>query len=332
MLALAVMGLALGHERLWQGLRGREPRAWAAAAALVALVAYFATAGRFFPLHAPWYWPGPGFLVMYAVLGLAGRRAYAAWRAGEPLDAETAVWLLVAAYGCLAAVRTLMHGYNEYTRYQAPVALIGWVGLATVFLPRLTGLAPRCGNACLAVVVGVLGAFNAAHELAGYMQPHERVSGPMGTVLAEPRYAGPYLAALGYVRAHTHPGDAIVAAPMEASFYLFTGLDNVLHEDQLFLGYLTTEAEQRAAIARVEAHRVRYVLVSNYGHERADFGVGYMPLLGQWLARRCGVVVDQGSQAGYRVRVYATPYAGEMARFTAPALALAGMLTPEDRP
>jgi hypothetical protein len=254
---------------------------------------------------------GPGFLVLGGLLVAAARRL----RHGPPSPTLVA-WTLVAAYGLLVATRTLMLGYNDYTRYQAPVALIAWVALAARWLPGWLGVRPGQGGhaAAMGALTGlalVLGGQPAVAELARYAGPHEPVTGAVGTVLAEPTFARPFNAALAFLRAHLRPGEAIVAAPMEASFYLFTGRENVLHEDQLFWGYLTTAAEQQAAIRRMEDRRVRYVLVSTYAMGPHAFGVNYMEELGAWLRGRCTLAAEF-ARPGYGVRIYATPFAEGM--------------------
>lgn len=309
-LAIGVMAIAWTHRRAWESLKSGRP--WGAIALLAAL-GVLAVFGRFYLQTADLYWMGPGFLVLFGVVGVSAARLWTDFRRGEAPSPEWVAWTLLGAYGCLVATRTLMTGYNDYMRYQAPVALVAWVALAVRWLPGWWGgldEARPVALGLLAGVVGVLGVQNAARELSGYLAPHAAVSGPAGTVLADPGFAGPYNQALGYVRAHLRPGEAIVAAPMEASFYLFTGVDNVLHEDQLFWGYLTTDAEQQAAIRRLEARHVRYVLVSDYGQDLHVFGRDYMPLLGGYLRDRCQVVGDYASTK-YRVRVYATPSAAE---------------------
>lgn len=313
-LVLAVMGLALLAPRVLAKLRAGQPEGLLGLVATLAVGASVAWRGGFFLDTAPHYWMGPGFLVLFGVIGATGWRLVQRLRAGEAPAAAEAIWFMLATYGCLVATRTLMLGYNDYTRYQAPVALLAWVALATRWLPAAFERAGRpvlarpAAMGALVGVIGVLGLVQAGRELAGYLGPHVAVTGPVGTVMARADQGGPFLAALAHVRAHTQPGDAIVAAPVEDTFYLFSGLDNVLKEDQLFWGYLTTPAEQQAAIRRLEARRVRYVLVSSYEEARHAFGVDYMPLLGNWVKQRCRPVAAYGTRA-YRVQVYATPYA-----------------------
>jgi hypothetical protein len=314
LLVLWVMTVALTLCRMLESMRRFEPwgRAWVFATLAGGVV--LLGKGGFYLANAGHYWMGPGFLLLFGVLlGVAGHLR-SAWQARTPPDPRLVVWALIGAYGCLVATRTLMLGYNDYMRYQAPVALIAWVALASRWLPAWLGACgwllkgQRPGQALLCVLVGVLGLQQAQSELTGYLAPHVAVTGSVGTVLATPEFALPFLGALAYVKSHTRPGDRIVAAPMEASFYLFSGLDNVLHEDQLYWGYLTTHAEQQAAIARMEDRHVCYVLVSNYGDRLHGFGTTYMQDLGQWLKTECHPVARFGT-AGYRVQVFATHFA-----------------------
>jgi hypothetical protein len=317
-LVLCVMALALCLRALGGALVRREARGLVLALGVLAGAGWLVIRGGFYLQNASHYWMGPGFLVLFGLLVAIAAQLRANWRDGRAPEATLVVWTLIGAYGCLVATRTLMLGYNDYTRYQAPVALIAWVALASQWLPAwleargLSLIHRPTGVAILSAVVAVLGLQQAQHELAGYLAPHVAVTGEMGTVLAPREFGEPFLAALAYVKSHTRPGDRIVAAPMEASFYLFSGLDNVLHEDQLFWGYLTTHAEQQAAIARIEDSHVCYVLVSNYGEGVHGFGTAYMQDLGHWLFTQCHVVAEYGNK-GYRVRVYATHFAPDYA-------------------
>ena len=134
----------------------------------------------------------------------------AAWAAGRP-SPVLAAWILIAAYGLLVALRTLMLGYNDYTRYQAPVALIAWVALAWRWLPAWLGERPGrpAAMGALAGVALVLGGQPALAELVRYAGPHEPVTGAVGTVMAETAFARPFNGALAYLRAHLRPGEAI---------------------------------------------------------------------------------------------------------------------------
>ena len=274
----------------------------------------------FWLAHAREYWMGPGFLLLFALLFALGRRLLAAWRRGEPLAPRDVAWTLVGAYGCLVAVRSLMLGYNDYTRYQAPVVLVAWVALAGSWLP---GAAVRRGwlslpghsraRGLLTGLALLLGLQHLTGHVGAYIQPHVAVSGPAGTVLAEPAFGVPYNQALSFLNQRLKPDERIVAAPMEASFYMFTGRPNVLKEDQLFWGYLTTSAEQAGAIARMQAGRVRYMLVSNYRMGSQVFGLTYMQDLGRFLHERCRVVAVYGAEPGYKLTIYELPPPGRAA-------------------
>jgi hypothetical protein len=305
---LAVVGASWGL-----ALLAARSRVAAAGAAIALAGAVWLLRGSlgFYWDNAHIYWVGPGFLLLFAVAGGVVWRIARVVRSSGRLDAATVLWGLLAAYGCLVAARTLMTGYNDYTRYQAPVALVAWVAAGAVWLPawlraRGWGLDARVGYAGLAFVALVLGERHLVGHARMYLAPHVAVTGEVGTVLAEPAFGEPFNAALAHVKANIRPGEAIVAAPIEASFYLFTGIDNVLMEDQLFYGYLPTPESQAAAIRRMGERNVRFVLVSNYGFGRMRFGETFMQELAGWLKAECRVAAVYGTGA-YRITVYETP-------------------------
>ncbi|HEY9723530.1 MAG TPA: glycosyltransferase family 39 protein [Oscillatoriaceae cyanobacterium] len=318
----ALDGLAIAAALLlpWVASR-RLPVAIAGLAAYVGGGLALAHVERFYVAQAPTYWMSPTFLLLFGVLGWVLTRLARALRAGEALPDEAVAWGLLAAYGCLIAARTLMTGYNDYTRYQAPVALIAWVALACRWAPAWLASRgalprPRLSQALLALLVLTLGLRNAVGQVRAYLAPHVAVSGPVGTVLATPDYADPYKQALAYVAAHAGPDDAVVAAPMEASFYLFSGHDNVLREDQLFYGYLVDAEAQRGAIARMRKRHVRYIVLSSYGFGQKRFGKDYMVDLAAWIRSDCRLVGDYGNPQ-YRLRIYETPFVASAKRVPA---------------
>jgi hypothetical protein len=217
----------------------------------------------------------------------------------------------------MVASRTLMTGYNDYTRYQAPVALIAWVALAAVWLPgalEARGWLPnrRAVTAGLTALLVLLGGRHLAARAQDYTGPHVPVTGTVGTVLAEPAFGEPFNRTVTYLKGHLRPGETIVAATAEASLYTFSGVGNPLMEDQLFYGYLTTPESQMGAIQRMEARHVRYFVLSSYGFGTMRFGETFMQDLAAWLKSRCRVVATYGSER-YRLTIYETPFASNPA-------------------
>lgn len=299
-----VLGAIVGLPALWA-----RKRALAVAAAL-GLVA-FAFVGRhalaFYAQEGHIYWMGPGFLLLFGILGWVGWRLV---RDRARLPNTVVLWGLVALYGCMAASRTLMTGYNDYTRYQAPVWLIAWVALAAVWLPHLVrAWLPhrRPVSIGLTALVLLLGGRHLVGHVRDYMGPHVPVAGAVGTVLTQPEFGVPYNQALAYLKQHLRPGDSLVAATAEASLYTFTGVDNPLMEDQLFYGYLTTSESQQAAIRRMQERQVRYFVLSNYGFGQMRFGETFMQDLSAWLKTRCRVAGVYGTDR-YRLTIYETPF------------------------
>lgn len=304
-LDLAVLAAIAAAPRLWRaGVRG-----WGLAAVLPLLAAGAAVAAsppRLAHLlelgHRTWM--SPSFLLAAGVGGVALVRMR-----GRPAEFRRHLaWALLAAYVWLVALRTLGMGLNDYTPYQAPVALILWVGLAVAWLPAWLGT-PQPSRGRLALWLCLLLVLGARHGLdltRTYGGPHEWVRGPVGGVLAPVAFARPFNAVLAGLKQQLRPGDQVVAAPMEASLYLMLGLDNPVKEDQLFYGYLTTPQEEADFIERLGRTRVRFVVLSSYGRGHREFGVAYMPNLAAWLAQRCRLVASHGD-AIYQLRIYQTP-------------------------
>lgn len=316
-LAFGALALAAGHRRLLDGLR----RSWGVRAGVAAAVAAIAALAMARADRLPYlwesahrFWVGPSFVVLLGVLAVVAWRLADALRGGRPIPPGLVAWGLIAGYGVLVAVRTLFRGLNDYTPYQAPVALIAWVALATAWLPAVLGTptSRRATHLLLAGLALGLGARHAGDAVATYGPPHVPVSGPAGAVLAPAPVGQPFNAALAFVRQHLRPGEAVVAAPMEPSFYLFLGRDNPVKEDQLFYGYLITPAEQEDFIARMRSANVRYFVLSSYGYAGKRFGVDYMQTLGAWLQDACLPVATFGDAGPYGLTVYETPFAARV--------------------
>ena len=311
-LAFGALALAAGHQRVIDGLRG----SWAVRAGVALGLA--AAAG--FVLTKPdrlshiweWghrFWVGPSFVVLVGVLLGVAWRLREDVRGQRPIAPETVAWGLIAGYGLLVAIRTVFRGMNEYTGYQAPIALIAWVALAVCWLPAALGTPASRGRA-RAIAAGfmvLLGARLVADAAAMYGRPHIPVSAAVGTVMSDPDLGLPFVAALDHVRGALRPGETVVAAPIEASFYLFLGLDNPVKENQLFYGYLITPAEQADFIARMRAARVRFFVLSSYGYAGKRFGEHFMRELGAWLQDACTPVARFG-EGTYTITVYETPF------------------------
>ncbi|MEB3198096.1 MAG: glycosyltransferase family 39 protein [Candidatus Sericytochromatia bacterium] len=308
MVDLAALALALLGGRFWAW--GRQ-RPWRMALGLLPpllLAGGLAARPERWQFWWEWahrVWVSPSFLLLLAVaLGACWQcRARGRWHD------VTLAWLLLSLYGLLITTRTLFHGINEYTGYQAPVALIAWVALATQWGPRALGLRLSTLGQRLPLCL-LLAALMGRHglDLANtYAVRMVRVDGPAGSVWALPEHAEPFNATLRFLKASLKPGERFVAAPMEPSLYLFAGQDNPVKENQIFYGYLTTPDEELDFLARLKAARVAYFVLSNFGEERWKFGVGYMPTLGAWLAKDCRVAAEFGRGA-YRIRIFATPF------------------------
>jgi hypothetical protein len=250
-------------------------------------------------------WVSPSFLLAGFVVLATGIELSQGRGDGVRLHA----WALVAAYALLAALRTVAHGLNDYTPYQAPVALILWVALAATWLPLLVGAeAPsRLRLALWGVLLAALVGRHGVDLRAAYGGPHRWVEGPAGGVWNPVAIAEPFAATQAELRRLLRPGERFVAGPMEMSFYLMLGQAAPVKEDQLFYGYLTTPAEEADFIARLARARVRFVAFSTYGEPNLHFGRDYMPNLAAWLRGACRQVGTHGGPA-YAITLYETPF------------------------
>jgi hypothetical protein len=311
-LAGGALALAAGHRCVARGLA----RSWVwrvGAIAAVALLAVYAggdpARADYLRTHFHRAWVGPSFLVLLGVLAWHGREAWREARAGRPVPAETAAWLLIGAYGLLVAMRTMFKGLNDYTPYQAPVAMIAWVALAARWLPAR--LAPEdarpMARALAAALMLFVGARHLGEAAGTYSRPTVDVVGPAGLVRADAELGAPFAAAAAWLRAALRPGETFVAAPMEPSLYLFVGRDNPVREDNMFFGYLITPAEQADFIERLRRANVRYFALSTFGYAGKRFGEDYMRELAAWLRTDCRVAATFGG-APYGITIYETPF------------------------
>jgi hypothetical protein len=189
----------------------------------------------------------------------------------------------------LAAVAILLcsRAYDQFTMtsaapyYAAPaVLLLGllhqWVG------DRRPDARPAVMGMLAAVAAGI-----ALYAAAGlYPDKGTVVQTAAGDYVADDRSAAAQQQALDFVRSHTAPGEPVLALPADAGIYFLSDRPQPLYENMFLPGLLDTEADERAAIARLQREGVRYALVSNRdtsAFETGRFGTGYDRLLGHYL-------------------------------------------------
>jgi hypothetical protein len=98
------------------------------------------------------------------------------------------------------------------------------------------------------------------------------VSGPGGTLHADPAIAQAYGGAIATVDRLTRPGDYVLFAPQLTSLYTLSDRPDPLPQLSLLPGALPDAAAEDAAIAQLRAKDVRVVVIDR--HQFADYGQG----------------------------------------------------------
>ncbi|HET9197649.1 MAG TPA: hypothetical protein VFN92_05255 [Solirubrobacterales bacterium] len=204
-------------------------------------------------------------------------------REGAPLSGRWPLDLALVAVAVLLCSRA----YDMFTMtsaapyYAAPAVLL--LGLLHQRIgDRWPGARPAAMGMLAAVAAGI--ALYAAAAL--YPDKGTVVHTAAGDYVADSRSAAAQQQAIDFVRARTAPGEPILALPADAGVYFLADRPQALYENMFLPGLLDTEADERAAIARLEREGVRYALVSNRdtsAFETGRFGSGYDRLLGRYL-------------------------------------------------
>jgi hypothetical protein len=263
--------------------RGRAGLAWLAAAGvgLLGLATLAArsgggTNGALHHLTDLAYRPIP--LIAAAAVVLAARpalRRTEAWSVAGQLD------LLLAIFLFAASIRTYaLFAPGSDAIYAFPLAAIVLVRLH-VSLPRSarTRLAGACWIALAALTVAALGARDAHRASYTVQTPH-------GAFRTTPAQGQPFSAAVRIIDRDTRPGDAVLVAPQLQALEVLTGRRSALRQLSLLPGALPDAAAQRAAIARLDAARVRVVVLDrgalkDYGN--GAFGSTFDRVLHAWV-------------------------------------------------
>jgi hypothetical protein len=225
-----------------------------------------------------------------------------------PLDLALAV----------AAVLLCSRAYDLFTMssaapyYAAPAVLL--LGLLHQRIGDRWPPARPVAMAALAAVAGGIALYSA---IALYPDKTTVVHSAVGSYIAADTSAATEQEAIDFVRAHTAPGEAVLALPADAGIYFLADRRPPLYENMFLPGLLDTRADEVAAIALLKQEDVRYALISTRdtsAFETGRFGSGYDRLLGRYL--RSGELVATigdpsvapgGGNPSRGFRVYALP-------------------------
>ena len=257
---------------------------------------------------------GMSWLPLLSLLAaaLAGRALLR--RQTAPLSGRWPLDLALVAVAVLLCSRA----YDEFTMvsaapyYAAPAVLL--LGLLH---QRVGDRWPAARPAVMTMLGAVAAGIALYAAIALYPDKGTVVHSAAGSYVGDSRSAGAQQQAIDFLRSHTSPGEPVLALPADAGIYFLADRPQALYENMFLPGLLDTEADERAAIARLRQEHVRYALVSNRdtsAFETGRFGSGYDGLLGSYL--RSGRLVATfgdldaapgGGNPSQGFRVYALP-------------------------
>lgn len=264
------------------GTRLRRPLAVALATSIV--VALAAVAVRPDSVREALYYVYEGLpagaVVALVVLVRRFRHRAGAWDATAQLELT-----LVAAFTVLAATTYgafVLQGWRpQMAAYYVPFAAILLARLHLVELGR-----SRAAYAFGAAWVTFLVVTAVGLTLQSARDESVVVRGPGGALAETPAEAALYRTVLAEVTSRTRPGDAILAAPIMTGVYVLADRENPLRELSTLPAALPSAADERAAIARLEAAGVRLAVIDRRewpGYGQSSFGTSFDRLLAGWI-------------------------------------------------
>jgi hypothetical protein len=226
-----------------------------------------------------------GWIPAGAVLGLVllvrrYRRRAGAWAASAQVELATVAVLAVLALTTYASF--VVHGWRpQMAVYYIPFVAVLLGRLHLVELAR-----SRPAYVLGALWMAFLVAAGAGLTLKDSRAESATVTGPGGSLAETPAEAMLYQSALDVIAARTPPGEPILLAPLLTGLHPLSARPSPLPELSLLPGALPTEADERAAIARLEQARVRLAITDNrewpgYGH--TSFGDSFDRELARWI-------------------------------------------------
>ena len=218
-----------------------------------------------------------GWIPVGAVVAIG----YVLYRKRGRLELAAAVALAVVAATTYAFT---LHGWRpQMSVYYAPLAAILLVRLHTVELART-----HAAYAVGAIWVAFLAAGGAYLALDEAGRDTVTVRGPGGSLAEAPAEAALYQRALDEIAARTDPGEKIFVTPLMTGLYVLSGHDSPLRQISSLPTALPEPADERAAIARLDAAPVKLVITDSrswkgYGH--TTFGDSFQRDVAAWVER-----------------------------------------------
>jgi Dolichyl-phosphate-mannose-protein mannosyltransferase len=257
-----------------------------AALAAVVVVAARPDTARFYLKYA-YMWLPAGAAIASVVLICRTLRRRGGWTADDQLAVVVAVMLVGFTYSVYARYWPYPNtGFPQETAYATAVvaAFLAWFhlrelpshGFARAGTVRALGLG---WMAVLAVVCAALVIHDARQETFTV----RGVDGAMTATAGD----GPMLQrAVDLIESSTQRSDPILLAPQLTSLYVMTGRHDELRQLSLLPGALDGAADEREAIAALQASGVRFAITDRTPltrYEKGPFGLGYDRLVGDWI-------------------------------------------------
>ena len=312
----------------WLGMRGRvgpaRVRAWWPLAAAGAAIAFVDVAWRVvgvFPdarsavqEECTQLLIGMSWLPMLALAGAAVVAVRFLHREAAPLSGSWPFDLALAA----AALLLCSRAYDMFTMssaapyYAAPAVL-----LLGILHQRVADRWPGARVVAFGALAAVAAGIALYNTVALYGDKGTVVRTAAGSYVADDRSAAAEQAVIDFLRAHTSPGERIVAFPVDGGTYFFGADRPALYDVTALPGLLDTRADEQAAIARLQRDHVRYAVISDRdtsAFETGRFGAGYNRLLGGFITS--GRLVAQigrpgdapgGGTPSRSIRIYELP-------------------------
>jgi hypothetical protein len=217
-------------------------------------------------------------------------------RGGGPLISDSwgfdlALVVSAAALGARAYdAFTAEASYAPY--YAAPLVL-----LLAVLHDRLGRRFPQARTALYGALAAVAVGLAAYAQIALYPDRSVAVGTPRGSFVTTPAAAPALTGTLDFIRSHTTPGEAILAVPTDSGLSFMADRPAALYDAMFLPGLLDSRADEREAIARLEAEDVRYAIVDKrrfVGYRYELFGIDYNRPLADWIHRNGPPVASFG--------------------------------------
>jgi hypothetical protein len=229
----------------------------------------------------------------FAACAMVGLRLL---RGGGPLISDSwgfdlALVVAAAALGARAYdAFTAEASYAPY--YAAPLVL-----LLAVLHDRLGQRLPQARTALYGALAAVAIGLAAYAQIALYPDRSVAVSTARGSFTTTPVAAPALTGTIDFIHSHTSPGEAILAVPTDSGLSFMADRPAALYDAMFLPGLLDSRADEREAIAQLEAEDVRYAIVDKrrfVGYRYEYFGIDYNRLLAAWIHRNGPPVASFG--------------------------------------